>query len=104
MEGRSQRNEGNYNSSIMGRHGGDDRNLINLSNFNSILNEKLAKHKLSPPNNQTKLEIQTTLNFGLETYMKAIIEQLIKIFRIRNISFDQLAKSMDRVGNVRTIY
>lgn len=97
--GRSLRNESSHSNSVIGRHG-DDRSLINLANFNSILTEKLAKHKLNSPSNQVKVEIQTTFNYGLESYMKAIIEQLIKIFRVRNISFDQYAKNMDRVSNV----
>ena len=77
-----------------------EEKIINSSNLQKIIKEKLAKYKLSTYSDS---EVNNVLNSGLELYLRNIIEKLVKISRIRNASVEQYSKYKEKANNVSKI-
>lgn len=76
--------------------------LINFQSFQKMLKAKKETFQVSLSNEN---EIYSLVSNGLEQYLKNLIEELVKISRIRNINFENYSKYRDKTNNVsRFIY
>jgi len=72
-----------------------DEKILNKANFEKLLNEKLNKYGLTlKQNNYT--DIMSTLNNGLDIYLKNLLEKLIIISRARNVNLNLYSKLSEK--------
>ena len=72
--------------------------ICNKQNLDRIITESKKKYGIPRYSN----EIDNFINIALEEYMKNLIENLIKISRIRNINFNIYSKMAEK-SQVKTI-
>ncbi len=70
-----------------------DDKILNRINFEKILHDKLHKEGLDVKNTN---EITNTMNIGLESYIKNVIEKLIEISRARNVNLNLYSKQSEK--------
>jgi len=70
-----------------------DDKLYNKGNLENMIKNKLNKYGIQKTNFN---EIENFINIGLEEYLKNIIENLIKISRIRNLNLNLYSKLAEK--------